>query len=450
MRRFSIFKRNYSPYYYAQIKNPDTGRYMQPKSTGRTEESEALLVVADWLHNGIPQGRTRSRRATREAVAVDSILHYVKEAELTTADAERIISALQGRGLVESATMAGGGPDAEPLIRFLERFWNYEESPYVREKLAYGHAISRRHCYEQTSRIRHWREYFGEEIRLRNLDRGKLQEFQFYLNEKGLKPKTINSTLSVGTVAFSWATDNRIIATSPAEGLRKFSGSSEKRGILTPEQVVRLFSVKWNDRRARVGNLVAMTTGLRAGEVVALRREDIGGDRLYIRHSWSFTDGLKAPKNGETREAPLLPQIRAELLQLAEENPYGAGGFLFFHHSRDDRPCDVEILRKGLHRALVDMELPEADRSDQEKREKVHRRWLEAGISFHSWRHYYAAHMADRVDIRTVQLATGHKSAAMAEHYADHAQDRHFKGVAAAARDAFGRVLQFPGKEATG
>jgi integrase len=58
--------------------------------------------------------------------------------------------------------------------------------------------------------------------------------------------------------------------------------------------------------------------------------------------------------------------------------------------------------------------------------------------------------MADRVDIRTVQLATGHKSAAMAEHYADHAQDQHFKGVAAAARDAFGRVLQFPGKEATG
>jgi integrase len=89
------------------------------------------------------------------------------------------------------------------------------------------------------------------------------------------------------------------------------------------------------------------------------------------------------------------------------------------------------------------MEISEADKKIPKKRDELHRRWVEAGISFHSWRHYYAAHMADRVDIRTVQLATGHKNSAMAEHYAAHAQDKHFEGVSAAARDAFGNIISF-------
>ena len=55
MRRFSVYKRSNSPYFYAEIKNPKTGKYLPPRSTGCTEEDEALLVVADWLKYGIPQ-----------------------------------------------------------------------------------------------------------------------------------------------------------------------------------------------------------------------------------------------------------------------------------------------------------------------------------------------------------------------------------------------------------
>ncbi len=53
MSRYSIFKRG--KIYYAQIKNPETGKYFPAKSTGKTDESEALLVVSDWLHNGLPE-----------------------------------------------------------------------------------------------------------------------------------------------------------------------------------------------------------------------------------------------------------------------------------------------------------------------------------------------------------------------------------------------------------
>lgn len=54
MSRFSIFKRKGQRYYYAQIKNPQTGQYLPAKSTGETNRDDALLFVAEWLKNGVP------------------------------------------------------------------------------------------------------------------------------------------------------------------------------------------------------------------------------------------------------------------------------------------------------------------------------------------------------------------------------------------------------------
>jgi hypothetical protein len=49
------------------------------------------------------------------------------------------------------------------------------------------------------------------------------------------------------------------------------------------------------------GNLLSATTGMRQGEVLAVRGGDTGEDVLRVAHSWSPADGLKSPKNGEAR-----------------------------------------------------------------------------------------------------------------------------------------------------
>ncbi|MDR2186334.1 MAG: hypothetical protein LBO80_11820 [Treponema sp.] len=51
-------------------------------------------------------------------------------------------------------------------------------------------------------------------------------------------------------------------------------------------------------------------TGLRSGEALALKLEDIEERALNIRHSRSAFDGLKPPKNGESRRVPVLPKVR--------------------------------------------------------------------------------------------------------------------------------------------
>ena len=89
------------------------------------------------------------------------------------------------------------------------------------------------------------------------------------------------------------------------------------------------------------------------------------------------------------------------------------------------------------------MTLSEEERSDVEKRKEISKAFTQRGICFHSWRHYYAKHLADKIELRKVQLATGHKSGIMAEHYANHAGEKDFAELSSAVEIAFSNILEF-------
>lgn len=439
MRRFYLYQRKNSPIFYAEIRNPLTGTMMPAKSTGQTEETEALLVVAAWLKEGIPD--KNASRDPKEIYAIDAVISGIRSLSLQPRDVQRIVDALKDAGAIESAIIATDGPENEYLLSFLRRFWDYDKSPYVREKRQYGHSIGKRHCRDTGNRLGHWEEFFKND-RIKDVTRAKLKEFQAFLHEKELAVKTINAVVSAGIVAFNWLEAEKVITENPAKSLKKFSGPSAKRGILSPEEVKRLFSVPWKDTRAMVGNLVACTTGCRAGEILALKIADIGQKVLHVRHSFSRDDGLKSTKNREERTVPLLPAIRVELLKLAAENPHTGNGYIFYSPD-PDRPMSQNILRRGLETALLDISLQEKDRNDENAIEACRQRYRDRGIVFHSWRHYFATHIADRLDMRTVQLATGHKTAAMAEHYANHENTEHLKQISEAVQGAFGNIIDF-------
>lgn len=262
---------------------------------------------------------------------------------------------------------------------------------------------------------------------------------------KNLKPKTINNILSVGTVALRWAKANEFITANPAEELPKFSDSTAKRGVLTKEEASSLFAVKWSDERAHLGNLLSMTTGLRAGEVLGLQVRDIGKDRVYVRHSWSNKDGLKSTKTAVERTVPLLGSVRDELLNLARKNPHGIrpSAYVFWSVTRTDRPMDFHFLLDGLKDALLRITLSAEEMEDPDKVGRAREYWRHRAVVFHSWRHYFATHLANRVEMRAVQLATGHRSSSMAEHYAAHAQEQDFAEVAKAVMGVFENIIPF-------
>ena len=428
MRRYYLHTRH--GIYYAELVTP-AGRKLAAKSTGKTAEDEALLVVAEWLNHGVPTGRERRPRPADVVMGLDGILRSIRTLDFNSDDAGRIVAALADRGLV-NAPPSGAGRGSVPFVEFLKTFWDYDASPYVREKLSHGHRIGKRHCYECLNRAR---RYYAPAFKGRPLDgitRQDLKEFSLSLKAGGLSASSVNKILVCGSTALSWAFREGLVPLDPTVGLVRFSGAPQKRGVLTPSEAEAVFSVPWKDKRSYAGNLLAITTGLRSGEILALRQSDIGDQVLFVRHGWSFIDGLKAPKNGEERRVPLLPEVRAVLMGLLEENPHRTEDPFIFYGLLEDKPMDGKLLIKGLKSACALAGIDAAAR----------------GIVFHSHRHYYAARMADIMTADQITRITGHKSRAVFDEYADHITRENLEEAGAVGAKVFGNIVQFHRKGA--
>ncbi|GHU13792.1 hypothetical protein FACS1894161_4060 [Spirochaetia bacterium] len=153
-------------------------------------------------------------------------------------------------------------------------------------------------------------------------------------------------------------------------------------------------------------NLVAMTTGLRIGEILALKVENIGEEYLTIESSFSAIDGLKSTKTDEDRIVPVISSIRDAMLNLAKFNPHG-NGYVFWGEKKD-RPCGSYTAAFELKRMLF--RLRAGDTPTSEKKKEVEEYWAKRNVVFHSWRHFYASRMTDKLEARKVMLATGHKT----------------------------------------
>jgi integrase len=262
---------------------------------------------------------------------------------------------------------------------------------------------------------------------LNSITRQDLKEFSLSLKDKGYSASSINKILVCGSSALSWAFREGLISLDPTAGLVRFSGEAKKRGVLTPQEAEAVFSVPWKDKRVYAGNLLSITTGLRSGEVLAVRKSDIGEWVLSVRHSWSFMDGLKSPKNGEARKAPLYPEVKAALMELLAENPYQIDDPFVFYGLLENKPMDSKLLIKGLNEACSLAGIDAAGR----------------GIVFHSHRHYYASRMADRLTADQITRITGHKSRAVYDEYADHIITENLEEVRAVGAEVFSNILHF-------
>jgi hypothetical protein len=146
MRRYYLHTR-YNGIFYAELVDPATVRKLVARSTGMRNRDEALLAVAKWLETGIPTGRARKPRTLETAAGIENILRSIRKTDLDSDDALRIVQALKDRGLIDIAAVKSG-KGAVFFTEFLEEFWDYTASPYVSEKLAHGHSLGKRHCYD--------------------------------------------------------------------------------------------------------------------------------------------------------------------------------------------------------------------------------------------------------------------------------------------------------------
>jgi integrase len=425
MRREYYLHRRRGGIFYVEFVRLDTGAKLSARSTGETDRIRAQVKAELWKMQGVPTGRARKPRTLEDAAGIEEFLRAVRKADLDSDDALRIVSALKGMGLIDIAAVPSSGRGAVPFLQFLEAFWDYDKSEYIRDKIAHGYRFSRSHANECRKKLKTHIGAFFAGKKLNCVTTDDLKGLSGWLAGKGLATSTINQTLLVCCTPLKWAFKEKIIPSNPALGLTKFSVTNRERGILTGDEASALFASPWRDRRAYAASLLSATTGARQGECLALRLSDIGEDTVSIAHSWSGLDGLKCPKNGHKRKAPLLASVREELLGLLEENPHDAGDPFVFYSADPERPCGGAVLLDGLKDAMSALGIDHRGRN----------------ISFHSWRHWFCSKITEIMDGEKVAKVSGHLSEGVFRKYASHIEAKNVRDVGEAAAEAFGGVL---------
>lgn len=417
---FTLFKRKNSPFYYVRFKNERTGKYFTKQySTKKTIKAEALKVAMTWLVNGI------ENKASIDALsAIDLCNNTIKNTE----ELKLLLDVFLKKGMIYSVVLPETA-EAISFCQYLSDFWTWEKSSYVKEKLKKEHGIHKDYVYIRALIVkRYWLPFF-DGMMMGEITKKDLERFiDNVVSPLKLSHASKNNIINAGLLCLRHAFKKEIIRYDITAGIELFSGKHKKRMILTAEIAKVLFLTHWKDKRAYLANVLASITGLREGEIQALRRQDIGDGCLYIRHNWTRKEHLKPPKNNEQRTVLVPHSILRALGELLDESPhpYSLDNFIFCSVQRDGYPVHRTVFIDGLHKALQSIGMSE----EESKRYK-----------FHSWRHFYAARMKNKIDDKLLQSQTGHKSIKMLEHYADHELEDDKQRIRDAQKEVFSDLI---------
>lgn len=169
----------------------------------------------------------------------------------------------------------------------------------------------------------HVAPFFGN-LRLGDVRRHHIDSF--YQTKFGLGISTLVQIRNAVVTVFDYAHDNEFITAIPMPKLRlkKVAKPQKEAKVLTFEQAKKVWGMKGGEHGLAYRLLLA--GGLRIGELLALRWSDVGENALLIDESVETGSKIKGTKGGESREVPLPPVIRQEILQRERTGDFIFGG----------------------------------------------------------------------------------------------------------------------------
>jgi integrase len=242
-----------------------------------------------------------------------------------------------------------------------------------------------------------------EKLRLNQIDYAVIQDYAAAKSRK-LAKKTVNNHLTVLRRLLVVAKKRGLIAAIPEIEWLKVPDPDFD--FLTFEEAERLVAAADGEWRCMI--LVALRTGLRQGELLALRRDDVDihAGKLSVRRSVTrgkVTDpeqgklvvknAVTSPKNGKSRDVPL----GEEVLSALKHQRHLRGELVFC--ADDGRMLKKNECKHPLWRAC--------------KRAGIRR------IGWHVLRHTFASHLVMRgAPLKVVQELMGHATIEMTMRYA--------------------------------
>ena len=221
------------------------------------------------------------------------------------------------------------------------------------------------------------------------LEKGRVERIESKGQSKGLSPKTVRNIHQIIASAMRLAKEQRLIATDHTEGCALPKLEHREMKTLPVEQLTS-FLREAKDSGVFEMYYVELATGLRRGELLGLKWEDIDLEKGNLRVKRQV-----ARINGEVVEAPLKTKNAYRALPLAEDtiqvlkrqrNKTGSSPWVF--PSPTGGPISPDSVLHMLHRVLKRAGLPR--------------------VRFHDLRHTFATlALQNGVDIKTVSGMSG-------------------------------------------
>ena len=318
--------------------------------------------------------RAAGRRAKRALGRVDQVSKREAEAALRELAAE----------LAEAAPAAARLDVAELGARYLD---------LARRR---GRKPSTLACVECELRV-HLVPFFGA-TPIERIEREDVADLIATLLGKGLAPKSVRNIHATLTAMLNLAVRRGWIASAPcaSDELPVIPECTEIR-FLTPDELALMLGAV-NDDLDRAVYLTAAMTGLRQGELRALRWADVdfASEKVRVRRGY-WRGQVVAPKGRRARSVPMAPEVAAALDALSRRERFTGADDLVFTVSGG--PVLAKTLRLHLRAALRTA-------------------GLDDGHVFHDLRHSFGTALAAAgVPVGTIQAWMGHQSLATTQVY---------------------------------
>lgn len=331
-------------------------------------------------------------------------------------DGKRVRKSVTGRTQQECRDLAAKeidrwhkeqpGTADEPLSSFLAR-WLKAQAKRVRPNTvdAYAGAIA------------HALPVIGK-VRLRDLTHRDIEQVMTAVTDKGRSTRTANMVRTVLGTALRDAMRDGLLTSNPASLARAKPANRPLVEPLTPEQARTLLETTRGSRWWPL-YAIALSLGLRQGELLALRWDDVEGDALYVRHTLRAAKRryhLDPPKTaGSARRLPMTALVTEALrLQriISDSDPVLAGkswqkgfnGLGLVFRTPQGRPLYGKHVTEQFHADLAAANLPRR--------------------RFHDLRHSCATFLlAEGVDLKVIQEVLRHSSIAVTASTYAHVSD---------------------------
>ena len=246
----------------------------------------------------------------------------------------------------------------------------------------------------------------------------------------GLSAAVVRSVHMVLHEALNDAQSMGLIAVNPTVGTTVPRACHKENRVLLHQEIDALLRTVKGDALWYDFFCTEIYTGMRRGEICALRWEDFDGNAgtLHVRRTVRYEDGKEIVGDTKTEEGNrkiVLPQTICKLLSARKENAYGA--WIFHKPTDPSRPLDPKAAYGKLKQILKKAGLPE--------------------LRFHDLRHTFATIAASNgIDPKTLARILGHTNAAFTldtyTHVTGEMQRNAAKVVGAMMTDLLGKELE--------